>query len=54
VREPNTKADALGVQQVFVFVEGEQGWSLTYAADAEDFEALRPLFERSAHSFEVR
>ena len=42
------------MQLVYVFVEGERVWSLTYAADAEDFEALRPVFERSARSFEVR
>lgn len=54
VRVRNSETGLLGAQLVYVFVEGERVWSLTYAADAEDFEALRPLFERSAHSFEAR
>lgn len=38
---------------VYVFVIEDRAWSLSYVAPAERFEALLPLFEKSAASFEL-
>jgi hypothetical protein len=53
VASVDAESGRAGKQLIYVFVIDERAWSLTYVAPAERFEELRPLFEKSAASFEM-
>jgi hypothetical protein len=52
VSTTNPETDQPSRQLVYVFILDGRAWSLTYVAPVERFEALLPLFEQSAASFE--
>jgi hypothetical protein len=53
VSSVDAESGQAGRRLLYVFVVDERAWSLTYAAPAERFEELLPLFEKSAASFEL-